>query len=378
MSQPLSSRRQFLTGAASAGEHPSAPAAEQLDSDAPARAAPASLPDAGPEAHTALPCPRDAEWVSVARTAMACQFEVLLPPGAPSHVAAALEALDLIDELEAQLTVYRDTSEVAQLNRLAAQVAVPVEPQLFELLCLAKQLHADTAGAFDITAGPLIKVWGFFRRAGKVPEPVSLAAARHWVGSEHLLLDVPARSVRFARAGMEINLGAIGKGYALDRARRLLEARGVPEFLLHGGRSSVLARVAGDDALADRAGWLIGIRHPLFPHRRLAEIRLCNQAMGTSGAGVQFFRHEGKRYGHILDPRTGWPAEGVYSATVVAPTAAEADALATAFYILGPEAAAEYCRSHSGVGMLLTVAGPEGRVEVRTEGLTDGQWQLVG
>lgn len=319
----------------------------------------------------------DAEWVTVARTAMACQFEVLLPPGAPSHVAAALSALDLVDALEAQLTVYRDTSELALLNRKAAHAWVEVEAGLFELFALAKRLHAETGGAFDITAGPLIKVWGFFRRAGKMPEPQALAEARRCVGSELVLLDPAARAVRFARQGVEINLGAIGKGYALDRAGRSLKEQGVGAFLLHGGRSSVLARVDQDDARPDQAGWLIGIRHPLLPHRRLAEIRLCNQALGTSGSAVQFFRHAGRRYGHILDPRTGWPAEGVYSATVVAPTAAEADALSTAFYILGPDAAAGYCRSRPGVGMLLVARGAGDAIELHVAGLVPGQWRLV-
>lgn len=308
---------------------------------------------------------------------MACQFEVMLPPGSPSHVTAALAALDLVDALEAQLTVYRETSEVARLNREAARSWVQVEGGLFDLLQLAKRLHAETAGAFDVTAGPLIKCWGFFKRAGRMPEPQALAEARRCVGSEWVLLDPEARAVHFARGGVEINLGAIGKGYALDRACQMLEERGVREFLLHGGRSSVLARVGREEAQANQEGWRIGVRHPLFPHRRLAEIRLGNQALGTSGSGVQFFRHEGKRYGHILDPRTGWPADGVYSATVVAPTAAEADALATAFYILGPQEAAAYCRSHPGVGMLLVARGAGDEVEIVVEGLMPGQWQLL-
>ncbi len=318
-----------------------------------------------------------AEWVSVARTAMACQFEVMLPPGSPTHVTSALSALDLVEALEAQLSVYRDTSEVARLNREAARSWVRVEEGLFDLLELAKRLHAETAGAFDVTAGRLIKAWGFFKRAGRMPEPQALAAARRCVGSELVMLDPAARAVRFAREGVEINLGAIGKGYALDRACQVLQERGVREFLLHGGRSSVLARASRDGAEADQEGWLIGVRHPLLPHRRLAEIRLCNQALGTSGSAVQFFRHEGRRYGHILDPRTGWPADGVYSATVVAPTAAEADALATAFYIMGPREASAYCRSHPGVGMLLVARGAGDEAELCVEGLLPGQWRLL-
>lgn len=379
MAEPVSTRRQFLSQGATLGVQPSASNADggQPAPEAKLAEAVRRNPGGQPAAAGFLQGPCHTEWVSVARTAMACQFEVMLPPGLPGQVTAALSALDLVDALEAQLTVYRETSEVARLNREAAQSWVQVEGGLFALLQLAKRLHAETAGAFDVTAGPLIKAWGFFKRAGRVPEPQGLAEARQCVGSELVLLDPEARAVRFLREGVEINLGAIGKGYALDRACQVLQELGLREFLLHGGRSSVLARIGREEAQANQEGWLIGVRHPLLPHRRLAEIRLCNQALGTSGSAVQFFRHEGRRYGHILDPRTGWPAEGVYSATVVAPTAAEADALATAFYILGPQEAVAYCRSHPGVGMLLVARGAGDEVEIVVEGLMPGQWRLL-
>src|SRR5690606_4402755 len=120
-------------------------------------------------------------------------------------------------------------------------------------------------------------------------------------------------------------------------------------FLLHGGNSSVLARGSSDATAGsehDDAGWWIGLRHPLRPDQRVGQVRLLNSALGTSGSGTQFFIHKGRRYGHILDPRSGWPAQNVLSTTVIAPTAAEADALATAFYVMGSSAVEEFCQRH--------------------------------
>jgi thiamine biosynthesis lipoprotein len=136
-----------------------------------------------------------------------------------------------------------------------------------------------------------------------------------------------------------------------------------------------------DDSQAQRepgGGWIIGLRHPLRPAERLAEFVLRDQALSTSGSGTQFFIRRGRRYGHILDPRTGRPAEGLYSATVVAPTAAEADALSTAFYVMGPAAVSEYCVNQPNIGALLIIPGPrEGDVRLLHFGLNEDQWRQV-
>lgn len=320
---------------------------------------------------------RDGYLLRITRRAMACEFEVLLSAGRFAEgTAAALEALDLVEALEAQLTVYRDNSEVSRLNAAACEGEVSVAANLFELLTRASQLWSDTHGAFDVTAGPLVKAWGFFHRQASVPSPAQLQTALTCVGSQHLVLDAAAQQVRFARPGMELNLGAIGKGYALDRAARLLEERGVDHCLLHGGQSSVLAR--GNRSLDEADGWPIAVRDPMRPQRRLAMIRLRNAALGTSGSGVQFLRYNGRRLGHILDPRTGWPADGALSATVMAPSAADADALATAFYCQGPEFAADFCRQHPGVASLLVVpAKDRDGVAVCTAGFADDQVEFL-
>jgi thiamine biosynthesis lipoprotein len=297
-----------------------------------------------------------------ARRAMATVFEVLLPYGPADAQAAAEDALDLIDRLEAQLTVYRPTSEVSRLNRLAELAPVPVEPGLFDLLTFAARLSEETDGAFDITAGPLIKAWGFYRRQGRVPVSDELAEALGRVGMSHVELNAERRSVRFRKRGMEINLGSIGKGYALDRAAvRLWDEWSVQSALLHSGSSSVLA--IGSPPGEPR-GWAVGIKHPWEPARRLATVRLRGRALATSGATFQNFEYNGRKLGHLLDPRTGWPAERVVLATAFAPTAAEADALATAFYILGGEPTRRYCETHRDVSAVILPNGTDAELEV--------------
>ncbi len=305
------------------------------------------------------PAAVDAVLTRYARRAMATIFEIILPLGTSGATQAAEAGLELIDQLEAQLTVYREDSEVSAINRNAAERPVPVEERLFELFREAERLTISTEGAFDIAVGALIKSWGFFRRQGRVPAPQERAQVLSRCGMQHVGLDAEARTVSFDCLGVELNLGSIGKGYALDRAVELLVSEyGVTSGLVHGGRSSIFA--LGNEP-GGRRGWAVGIRHPVHTERRLAIVRLYNRALGTSASTNQHFVHEGRRLGHILDPRRGWPAEGMLSASVLAPSAAEADALATAFFVLGVDKAREYCAAHPQIGAVLLPEGPPHR-----------------
>jgi thiamine biosynthesis lipoprotein len=309
------------------------------------------------------------------RRAMACEFaiEYHAVDGAAAG-DAALAALDLVEEIEAQLTIYRDASEVLSINRLATSEAVDVETRLFALLEQCAAIHAATEGAFDITSGPLSRVWGFLKREGRLPAEAEIAVALEKVGLKHVALDPAQRTIRFSRSGVEINFNAVGKGYALDRVAELMAARGVDDYLCHGGGSSVLAR--GRDRGGAWDGWSVGVPHPIERDRTIGEIILHDNALGTSGAGTQFFEAEGRRFGHLIDPRTGWPAEGVYTATAAAATGAEADALSTAFYILGPGGTAEYCAAHPEVGAVMVCPreGAAGAFDVHAFNLNDGRW----
>jgi thiamine biosynthesis lipoprotein len=283
--------------------------------------------------------------------AMATKFEIILPFGTPRAQAIFEDVFAEIHRLESQLTVYSETSEVSRLNRWAPFAEVQVEAGLFELLRLSKEIWARTERAFDPSAGKLIKAWGFFRGPPRVPTHDEIASSLQTVGFEHIELVPESQAVRFDRPGVEINLGSIGKGYALDRASQLLRRRyGVRSGLLHAGRSSVYA-IGTPPGSAD--GWPIAIRHPWLPDRQLGTIRLQDQALGTSAATYRHLEFEGRKLGHILDPRSGWPADKLASASAIAPSAAEGDALATAFFILGIEKVQRYCETHPEVAAIL-------------------------
>ncbi len=308
----------------------------------------------------------------MARRCMATAFEIVVPYGTTGAMDAGEAAFDLLDRLESQLTVYRDTSEVSHLNRLASVQAVPVEEGLFGLLRLAADVSALTGGAFDVTAGALVKAWGFYRGPRRVPSEEERSEALERVGMRHVVLDEAARTVRFRRPGLEVNLGSIGKGYALDRVTAWLDAAvRWPAVLLQGGFSSVYAKGSPS---ADPRGWPVDLRHPWRPGRPLASLWLRDRALGTSAATFRYLEHEGRKLGHVLDPRTGWPASGVASASAVAPTAAEADAFSTAFFVGGPELARAVCAARPDVGAVLLPEGDDAEVVVLN--LAPGSYSL--
>jgi FAD:protein FMN transferase len=282
-------------------------------------------------------------WLHVNRTAMACRFEVTLPMSERSGVAVAVDALDEIDRLEEQLSIFQTSSEVSRINRLAANAPVEVEESLLELLKLGTDLNTETGGAFDITSGPLTRCWGFLRREGKFPSTEDLKAVQKLVGTDKLLLDASKRTIQFAQPGVEINLGSIGKGYALDRVASQIRGK-LSNALLNAGASSMRALGA-----AEQSGWPVGVRDPRNRKGRLGMMRLRECALSTSGSEEQFFEHKGRRYGHIIDPRSGFPSEAVLSVSVVANSAAVSDALATAFFVGGRELAERYCATHEDV-----------------------------
>ena len=272
--------------------------------------------------------------VRVSRRAMATTFEIAIPQGShPRAIAAAEDALDLIDQLEDQLTVFRDHSEVSRLNSHAASGPIHLEVHLYDLLERCAAWTRETEGAFDIATGALTKAWGFYHREGRVPLPRERNAAMARTGMKHVILNRESRAVKFRMPGLELNLGAVGKGFALDRAAELLRSRwGVRSALLHGGSSSVYA--IGHPPGEPR-GWGVKLLHPIEEDRSLGTLWLRDCGLGTSAATFQYFDYNGRKLGHLLDPRTGWPVEGTSSATVVAPTAAEADAMSTAIFVLG-------------------------------------------
>jgi len=350
-------RRDFLTGRLG----------ETIPSDA-------SLPTEGGASGAYLP-----GWlVHVSRSAMAGQFQIFLNAGQYPHgVEKALEALDGLEALEQQMSVFRPDSQIQQINHQAAFGPVEVEERLFGLLELAGQIYQMTEGAFDLTATPLWEIWGFARRQPRIPTEAELAQARQRVGWQYVQLNPADRTIRFTRPGLQLNLGSIGKGYAVDRCAEVLLAAGIEDFLIHGGQSSVLAHGQRRDR-PPGTGWPVGLRHPLRPHQRLGELDVKDRALGTSGSGVQFFSAGGRRWAHIIDPRTGMPGEGVLSVTVLAPTAAEADALATGLFLLGVEKTRQLCQHRPELAAIFVVPSRQsGGIETIPVGLSEPIWHPV-
>jgi thiamine biosynthesis lipoprotein len=285
--------------------------------------------------------------VTAAREAMATRFEMVLHGPNPIQLrAAADEAFQEIERLHAQLSLYSPSSEISFINSHAAAQPVPVEPRLFQLLLLAQRIHRETGGAFDITIAPLLRCWGFMGGLGALPAPEQIAQARARVGMEHVILDEKRSTIQFAREGMMIDLGSIGKGHALEVACEILAEAGVQSALVHGGTSTVCAIGAPPESIE----WKIAIPPPPglamarganepdvpeSPSAPIAVVPLCNSSLSVSGVHGKSFHAEGKTYGHVLDPRTGAPGQGALLAVVALPSATETDALSTALLLGG-------------------------------------------
>ncbi len=326
---------------------------------------------------------KQASWLETfEKSAMACNWELMFNlQQYPKSGIVAARAMDLIDRLEAQLTIYSDDSEVSNLNEKAAHDSVILESGLFGLLRRAKSIHQLTGGAFDITAGPLSELWGFEQREGRVPDDNSLKETLSLIGMQHLVLDEGQGSAKFSIDGLKINLGGIGKGYAIDCVAQTIRDSGINDFVLHGGQSSVIA--AGNQKHLEtnsNQGWPVGLSHPLLPDRRLAEFYLLDVALGTSGTARQGFFHQGKRYGHIIHPRSGWPTDHFLSTTVISDSAELSDALATAFFVMPLEAVEAFCREHTNVAAVLvsaTDSKDKGKVTLDWFNLEDSDWKRV-
>jgi thiamine biosynthesis lipoprotein len=271
--------------------------------------------------------------VCLALEAMATRFELVLHGGDAERLrAAGEEALGEIARLDRQLSFYRPSSDITWINASAADGPVRVEPGLFALLERCTALSAATDGAFDVTVAPLMRAWGFVGRGGALPDEPVLDDALGRVGSRGLLLDRAASSVEFARPGMSIDLGAAGKGYAVDGAMRILRDHGVGSALLHGGTSSIHAVGARPDGSPWPVAWA-GARGE--PPREPRTFALRNSSLSASAVTGKSFVAGGREYGHVIDPRSGRAMTGARAAVVTGPGSLECDALSTALLVLG-------------------------------------------
>ena len=265
---------------------------------------------------------------------MACAYDILAygeDGGAlPGILEAALDEVDRIDRL---MSHYKPESPLSRLNREAGSGPVAVDPELFDFLAESLRYSRESDGAFDITVGPLMKTWGFFRGGGRLPSAEEIAEVRGRIGYTHVLLDPEARTVRFDRPGMELDLGGIAKGYAVDRVVALLRRAHVAAALVSAGGSTIY----GLGAPPGRQGWDVEIQDPFDTEKKALAVSLCDRALSVAGRAEKSFERDGVLYSHIMDPRTARPVQGVLSVAVLTTTGTAGDALDDAFFVEGVE-----------------------------------------
>jgi len=263
----------------------------------------------------------------------------------------ATEVFEEIDRLDSEMSNYQPQSELSGINRDAAEQDVLVEPRLFALLQYAFRGARDSGGDFDVTVGPLMKHWGFFRGQGRLPSRAEISEVLKHVGYQHVHLDSEHRTIRFDTSGMEIDLGGIAKGYAVDQAAEILCADGVSAALISSGTSSIYAL----GAPPGERGWKVTVRDPFEAGKPADVLYLRNFALSTSGSYEKFFTIAGKTYCHIMDPHTGWPVENMLSTVAAVPTGAESEVLTKVFFVGGVEKSRRYLGSHpNAIGILYT------------------------
>jgi FAD:protein FMN transferase len=273
------------------------------------------------------------------RLSMGCVYAI--EAYGPDHEALPRiveEAFDEVDRIDRLMSHYKADSALSRVNREAARHPVAVEPELFDFIADAMRYNRDSDGAFDITVGPLMKAWGFFRGDGRLPADDELAAARRLVGSGHVTLDAAARTIRFDEPGVELDLGGIAKGYAVDRVVDQFRQQQVAAALISAGGSTIygLGAPPGVD------GWAVAIQDPTGRQRAAMKVWLKNRTLSVAGSSEKSFESGGVTYSHIMDPRTGRPVQGVLSVAMITTTGTAGDALDNALFVLGPERSQAY------------------------------------
>jgi FAD:protein FMN transferase len=246
--------------------------------------------------------------------------------------AAAEGALEEADRIDRMLSNYRPGSELSRVNEQAANQPVKISQELFDLLDACIAYSRASEGTFDITVAPLMKVWGFYKDSGHLPHRAEVRATLGQIGYRNIELDPASHTVRFARHGVSLDPGGVGKGYAVDKMVGVLRKNGVDCALVSAGGSSIYGMGAPPD---NPKGWCVRIRDPKDEKKTAAEVYLRNASLSTSGNYEKFFWAEGRLYSHIMDPRTGFPAEGMLSVSVVAPKTRDSEVWAKPYYILG-------------------------------------------
>ncbi|MBI5093790.1 MAG: FAD:protein FMN transferase [Candidatus Hydrogenedentes bacterium] len=317
----------------------------------------ATLPNAFAEQ---VPKPSPAEFVAQKFThqAMSTEFEITLyvPKGDPltnNLKYIADEAFDAVDDLETRLSNWRPSSQVSTINADAGKEPTRAAADIVDLVTYSKDLWRESDGAFDVTVGPLLKLYGLYRKQGKLPSDKELLDARAKVGMDKVVIDHAEGTVFLQKPGMLLDFGGIGKGLALDEAAAVLKKNGISIALLNGGASSILAM----GAPPNEKGWTVNIRHPYRDSDTIDHVMIANEALSTSGCYGSQLEAGGKTICHIFDPRTGTPITGMLTAAVIIKSSDRpgtmSDALTKPIMINGPEWTRRYCKTHPNVSAIV-------------------------
>ena len=286
-------------------------------------------------------------------TLMFSEVTVTVSAHSSSEAEAAIgAAFAEIERLEGLLSFWTDDSEIALINRNAGKAPVRVSPETLGVINAALVISEWTGGSFDATIGPVIRQWDF--KAQGMPDEAGLVDALGKVDYHAMRLDTEAGTAFLARKDMSFDTGGIAKGYAADAVVAKLKEAGIP---------AALVAVAGDirayGTRPDGEPWMVGVRDPRGegPEDLMATLPLMNSAISTSGDYERFFFLDGRRYHHILDPETGYPARGTISVTVIAPNATLADGLSTGIFVMGPEAGLQVLEEHGLEGIIVSSKG---------------------
>jgi thiamine biosynthesis lipoprotein len=270
------------------------------------------------------------------------------PPGWREHAASALDAMQHIEDLTSS---YRDSSEIGKINLGAGAKRFSLSPEVYQLIHDAQQISQLTEGAFDMTVLPLLRLWDIKSPNPRVPTDEEILERRRLTGYEKIVVN--DRDIFLPDSGMGLDLGGIAKGFAVDRAAEVLTKFGYKDFLVEAGGD--LRAVAGELTRGQRIIW---VRHPRQRDIFFAKIKLDEGAVSTSGDYERFFEMDGKRYHHIVDPQTGYPAHPNVSVTIVAEKSEMADGYSTAVFVLGPQRGMEFIENYPELAALIIYEEP--------------------
>jgi thiamine biosynthesis lipoprotein len=289
-----------------------------------------------------------------------------------TRAVAISEAFGAIAEVDRLMSNYRNDSELAAVNAGAAASPVAVSNPLFSVLAAAQQVSDRSGGAFDITVGPLMKLWGFHDKKPRLPSAAELDAVKPLVNYRNLLLDNAARTIRFARPGVEIDLGGIAKGFAVELAANVLKRHGLAGFIDAGGNQYMVGLPPG------KSSWTVGVRDPNRPDGLIGEIDSAGGSVSTSANYATFLvGPDGKRYGHHMDPRTLHPTDACQSVTVISQDGTLADGLSTAAFVLGPERGLALINSFPGMSGLIVFRSADGKPAIAMTKSLEGRFHRI-